>query len=219
MSDQKNYMMYGLSREKVLARIRNALAGISKDTSRHVNLSAPVLKPLVDTPDVAFARAFTETGGSFVYCGSIKEFQVKLIGLMEERSWQSVYCRDKTLQALLKDLKIPYTYSDKGLQGSAAAITRCEYLVARFGSVMVSSGTGSGRKAHVYPDTHLVFAFTSQIVQEIKDAFINIQQKYKRAIPSMVSFITGPSRTADIEKTLVMGAHGPGELILFLVES
>jgi L-lactate dehydrogenase complex protein LldG len=45
-----------------------------------------------------------------------------------------------------------------------------------------------------------------------------IRKKYEDGFPSLISFITGPSRTADIEKTLVMGAHGPKELYVFLIE-
>ena len=45
-----------------------------------------------------------------------------------------------------------------------------------------------------------------------------MKKKYPDNYPSMISLITGPSRTADIEKTLVMGAHGPKELYVFLIE-
>jgi L-lactate dehydrogenase complex protein LldG len=45
-----------------------------------------------------------------------------------------------------------------------------------------------------------------------------VQERYGDQLPSMISMISGPSRTADIEKTLVLGAHGPKELVLFLVE-
>jgi L-lactate dehydrogenase complex protein LldG len=45
-----------------------------------------------------------------------------------------------------------------------------------------------------------------------------ITKKYGNKLPSMISMITGASRTADIEKTLVMGAHGPKELVLFLID-
>jgi L-lactate dehydrogenase complex protein LldG len=65
---------------------------------------------------------------------------------------------------------------------------------------------------------HIVIAFTSQIVKDIDEGLILIKKKYKSGFPSMISLITGPSRTADIEKTLVYGAHGPKELILFLVD-
>jgi L-lactate dehydrogenase complex protein LldG len=96
-------------------------------------------------------------------------------------------------------------------------VTGCEFVVARLGSIMVSSK--NSRRLNVYPETHVVIAYVHQLVDDLKDAFSAIQEKYSGKLPSMVSVITGPSRTADIEKTLVMGAHGPRELFLILVET
>jgi L-lactate dehydrogenase complex protein LldG len=97
-----------------------------------------------------------------------------------------------------------------------AAITRCECLVARTGTVVVSSATGPGRQMHAFPPVHIILAEESQLVSYLDDALLYLQQKYRNNLPSAVSFITGPSRTADIEKTLVMGAHGPKELFIFV---
>jgi L-lactate dehydrogenase complex protein LldG len=56
------------------------------------------------------------------------------------------------------------------------------------------------------------------LVNDLKQALAGIKQKYADNIPSMISVITGPSRTADIEKTLIMGAHGPKEIYVFLID-
>jgi L-lactate dehydrogenase complex protein LldG len=53
---------------------------------------------------------------------------------------------------------------------------------------------------------------------DLKDSFSLIKKKYGTNLPSMLSVITGPSRTADIEKTLVLGAHGPKDLYVFLLD-
>jgi len=55
------------------------------------------------------------------------------------------------------------------------------------------------------------------LVNDIKDALLNIKNNYSK-LPSLITFATGPSRTADIEKTLVVGVHGPKEVFCFLVE-
>ena len=52
----------------------------------------------------------------------------------------------------------------------------------------------------------------------VKDALLFMQEKYKESLPSLITFATGPSRTADIEKTLVVGVHGPKEVYVFLVD-
>jgi L-lactate dehydrogenase complex protein LldG len=83
---------------------------------------------------------------------------------------------------------------------------------------MLSNANGAGRRLSIYPEVHIVLAYTSQLVTDLKDGFALIKEKYGVNIPSMITNITGPSRTADIEKTLVLGAHGPKELFVFLLE-
>jgi L-lactate dehydrogenase complex protein LldG len=56
------------------------------------------------------------------------------------------------------------------------------------------------------------------LVYDIKDALQLMKEKYNGNLPSLVTLATGPSRTADIEKTLVVGVHGPKEVFCFLVE-
>jgi L-lactate dehydrogenase complex protein LldG len=118
---------------------------------------------------------------------------------------------------MLKTGGIPFE-ADTSMEEAKIGITRCEYLVARLGTVVVSSRLSPGRKITVYPGIHLVVGFTSQLVPDLKQALAGIRKKYRDNYPSMVSLISGPSRTADIEKTLVMGAHGPKELYVFLID-
>ena len=61
-------------------------------------------------------------------------------------------------------------------------------------------------------------ARASQLVPDIKDGLNLLRGKYEGKMPSMISLVSGPSRTADIEKTLVLGAHGPKQLVLFLID-
>lgn len=83
---------------------------------------------------------------------------------------------------------------------------------------MVSSGLSSGRRLNFFPEKHLVVAYASQLVPETKDALISMREKYNGKLPSMITQISGASRTADIEKTLVMGMHGPKEIYVFFVD-
>ena len=76
----------------------------------------------------------------------------------------------------------------------------------------------SGRTVSVYAPVHICIAYTNQLLYDVKDALQNIKEKYAGNIPSLITFANGPSRTADIEKTLVTGVHGPKEVYLFLIE-
>jgi len=97
-------------------------------------------------------------------------------------------------------------------------LTGCEFLVAHLGSVLISSAQISGRRLNVFPETHVVVAQTAQLTGYLDQALEKLQEKYKNNLPSLISNITGPSRTADIEKTLVMGMHGPKSLIVIISE-
>jgi len=104
------------------------------------------------------------------------------------------------------------------LAGCDVSITGCEYLVARTGSIVMSAAQESGRTTSVYAPIHICIAYNNQLLFDIKDALSFLKEKYKDNFPSFITFATGPSRTADIEKTLVTGVHGPKEVYCFLVE-
>ena len=95
------------------------------------------------------------------------------------------------------------------------SVTGCDCLVAQTGSIFVSTRSANGRAASVLPDMHLVVARREQIVADLPAAFALMRARYGSRWPSAISLITGPSRTGDIEKTLVMGAHGPKRLGLY----
>jgi L-lactate dehydrogenase complex protein LldG len=110
-------------------------------------------------------------------------------------------------------------FADVELKDCDCSITSCEALVARTGSIVLSSNQTKGRTTSVYAPVHICIAFTNQLVYDIKDALQMMRNKYGEHLPSLITFATGPSRTADIEKTLVVGVHGPKEVYLFLVEA
>jgi L-lactate dehydrogenase complex protein LldG len=207
------------SREKILKKIRNALISRAAQPVKDLDFSSSIYNDFEDSLDVVFAQELTKVSGNFIFCESIEKFTKNLKSLIDDKGWKHIYCPDKKIQVLLKQARIPYKFSETAFTKAAVGLTGCEYLVARFGCVVVSSKGQVGRKVYAFPETHLVLAFTSQIVPEIRDALSNLKKKYSNQMPSMVSFITGPSRTADIEKTLVMGAHGPKELYVFLVDA
>ena len=91
--------------------------------------------------------------------------------------------------------------------------------MARTGTIVMSAAQQSGRTVSVYAPVHICIAYTNQLVYDVKEALQKVKEKYTGNIPSLITFATGPSRTADIEKTLVTGVHGPKEVYCFLVEA
>lgn len=94
------------------------------------------------------------------------------------------------------------------------AVTGCEWLVAQTGTVVIAH-----RALSVLPPVHLVVAHRDQVLPDLFAALTRLRMRYGPRWPSAVTFITGPSRTADIEKILVMGAHGPKRLALHWLET
>ena len=90
--------------------------------------------------------------------------------------------------------------------------------MARTGSLLLSSGQASGRTVSVYAPVHICIAYTDQLVYDIADGIDSLIDKYRLNLPSLISLASGPSRTADIEKTLVVGVHGPKEVFCFLLD-
>lgn|ERR1017187_2509538 len=85
----------------------------------------------------------------------------------------------------------------------------------KLGRSLVSSSCG-GRAATVAAPVHIVVASVAQLVPNLTTLFLKVREKGTAERNSMLCLITGSSRTADIEKTLVMGAHGPRRLIVVL---
>ena len=144
--------------------------------------------------------------------------------LAHERSWKRVaYHAHPLVEPLAKAMpcetyRVDAPDCDKrALEACDAGITACEALVSQTGSLLVSSATGGGRGLSILPHVHVVVAMLDQIVPTLGDALHQAKERHAGRLPSMLSFITGPSRTGDIERILVLGAHGPKELFVILV--
>ncbi len=211
------------ARENILGKIRKALSSepvpmpfpeADKDTT------TPVFAGNSDSPEETFAEAFIKLGGKFVFCDNEQQVLEGIADLYDNRGWHQLYCAEPRLMQLFQNNKITNVHPvDIQDDKANACITGCEYLVARTGSVVLSSKQHMGRTASVFYPVHIIVAYASQVVPDIADGLAMITKKYGKDLPSMINLNTGPSRTADIEKTLVVGVHGPGEVFCFLVNA
>ncbi|MCX8158039.1 MAG: LUD domain-containing protein [Verrucomicrobiae bacterium] len=155
-------------------------------------------------PDTAAARAEVQR--------IAREEQWRRLATHEHPLLREV-CRDPGPALLFTDR--PYAKED--LEQCEGAVTACEALIAQTGSVLVTSRGCGGRAVSILPPHHLVVARREQLLPDLLAAFALLRQKYGAHYPSMISFITGPSRTGDIERILVLGAHGPKRLTILLI--
>jgi L-lactate dehydrogenase complex protein LldG len=96
--------------------------------------------------------------------------------------------------------------------------------VAETGTVVVHSGEGTPNTLHFLPETHVAVIYADELVGTYEEAWANLRAKQGGdlaggAMPRTVSLVTGPSRSADIGKILLMGAHGPKRLHIVLVDA
>ena len=210
-------MSISSSKENILKKIRKALSHPTPLPFPSSEGTSSVFTPLEQEPEVEFAEQFTRLQGKFIYCINQQEFAFQLGSLIKKQDWQKIFCVEEKLIAPVES-QISDRIVKEDLAGCDVSITGCESLVARTGSIVLSSAQKAGRSASVYAPIHICIAYTSQLVYDIRDAIEMAKNKYGSNLPSLLTFATGPSRTADIEKTLVVGVHGPKEVYVFLVE-
>lgn len=206
------------SKENILKKIRKALSHSTPLPFPKSEGNDSVFHPLKQELAVEFAEQFSKLLGKFMYCLNNQELSSELTNLVAHQQWNKIYCREDKLKATLRE-NLFDNFSDVELKDCDVSITGCEAIVARTGSIVLSAAQQSGRSVSVYAPVHVCIAYTNQLVYDIKDALQLVKDKYGNQLPSLISLATGPSRTADIEKTLVVGVHGPKEVYLFLVES
>ncbi|MGH8629356.1 MAG: LutC/YkgG family protein [Burkholderiales bacterium] len=96
------------------------------------------------------------------------------------------------------------------------AVTGSYCAIAETGTLMLLSGENEHATTSLLPDTHIAIMSASRIVRSMEDAW-DLLRRERGTLPRQVNFISGPSRTADIEMTLVMGAHGPFRVHVLVV--
>ena len=170
-----------------------------------------------------FRRNAEDLKAEFRECANLNEAGEHLKNLARAGGWKKIGRHSGNLTDLMaRELGLPEVRTDGGyavndLESCDAGLTECEALVAQTGSVLVSAASAGGRALSVLPPHHVVLARRDQIVPDLGAALRYAQEKFKDNFPSFLSFISGPSRTGDIERILVLGAHGPKKLSILLL--
>jgi L-lactate dehydrogenase complex protein LldG len=182
--------------------------------------NAPAVSPLPEAPagiaytdpETQFAEVFSSVGGKFVRVASLVEIDAELRKVESYRNARTIASlipgvgRANVDLAALKD---PHE-----LEGLDTAIIPGEFGVAENGAVWVAGSALGPQRAIFVVTQHLVLVVPAgQIVHNMHQAYERI--RFER--PGFGAFISGPSKTADIEQSLVIGAHGARSCMLFLV--
>ena len=209
-------------RERILARLRAATAA---DNAHHSvggtqDTATSEIFPAITDPRERFLREcstnLTEVVTTTTCAESVAAFERLLPSIPDGelffqtadvfRNWSDRVNGNRTIR-----------WSNEGppLEITQATVTLVHAFVAQTGSILTSSKLG-GRGASIVPACHIVFGTRSQIVPDIQAALEKAQAELLDA--SFIGLISGSSRTADIEKILVQGAHGPRRVVVILQE-
>jgi len=205
------------SRNNILARLKAAQEKRGEIEVQSPDFTSPIYHPLNDSLRHEFKTNLELIGGEVIFCTSKADISANIQRICSEKQQDHLFCTNPELIKII-DGSILIHSSEDDFFNLNIGLTGCEFLVAHLGSVLISSEQISGRRLNVFPETHLVVAHESQLTDYLDQALEKLQNKYKNKLPSLISNITGPSRTADIEKTLVMGMHGPKSLIVIISE-
>ena len=222
-------------REKILGRIREALRIRAPKPGSHVGHAEEPPHPtriaatharqwLPAVPEDAegqirlFATHSEDLKTEFLRVTDVDALAPALQSLATRLGWKRVASHkgELTLRATeglgLPVMRVDAGYDVNEMEGCDAGITECDALIAQTGSIVLTSRSGGGRALSVLPPHHVVIARRSQLVPDLPAAFALLQSRYHDDYPSFITLITGPSRTGDIERILVLGAHGPKKL-------
>jgi len=234
-----------MSREQILGRVREALSNPTdthvRNVAKQASHSLPVLAngpesratavkeflpfvgPTFDEHTSAFRVLSEKLQTEFICVSDNAAAQRELQRLADSNSWKKIGLHDNELvQAATCELGLDQLNTSDGydvneLESCDAGISACDALVAQTASVLVTARSAGGKGLSVLPPHHVVVATTDQMVTTMADGYAVLRKTYGENWPSFISFITGPSRTADIERVLVLGAHGPKRLTVILI--
>ena len=210
-------MDHSTSKEKILKKIRKALLQKNTSYTAPVDTESAIYTDEPGELTEVFSANFLSNNGNFYYCYNEFDFLDRFLTEAEQKGWSKAICFEKHFHTLFESCSFSIITKYAGIKEAEVGITGCEALLARTGSVVVSSSHNGGRAISVYPPTHVAIAYRNQMVFDLKD-YLSSGIEAGKAMPSMFSIISGPSRTADIEKTLVLGAHGPKEIHVFYID-
>jgi L-lactate dehydrogenase complex protein LldG len=223
------------SRDEILRRIGEALCsrgehGIAvKD--EHDRGSAKRAGPETESSESLvrrFERELVAVGGCFHKASNSFEVGDRILQIVEARNarkviaWSALRAVNPELTRRLNQAGVELIAACSDLRTVAAAdvgITTVDYALADTGTLVLRSGEQKPRSTSLLPPVHIALVDPKQIVSGLDELFgrLSLDGNPGGRLDSAITFITGPSRTADIELTLVVGVHGPQELHVIML--
>ncbi len=227
------------SREEILRKVRLGLYGdpghekgglSTRDAERDFGNEAEELKKIritnIDSLLDSFIKELLNVNAVVLKAENDEELKAVITDIVQEKGissyaiWESDYINSTGLKELLnrEGLKQIISCDKNEIAGAGMGITGADYAIADTGTLVLLTDEDSPRSVSLLPPIHLAIVNKTDIVSDIRELFIILKQMLDtgRDVPSCMTFITGPSRTADIELNLTLGVHGPKELYVII---
>ncbi|PHX70510.1 MAG: hypothetical protein CK548_09150 [Opitutia bacterium] len=199
-------------RESILSRVRGALAPLHERAAMpDYTTELAVMRQMMGRRDVfvVFAERLALVNGIAL------TDPVALVARLRENKWLHGYCDPALWPALAPhfgaDFKVETTYDRKRVDDYAFGITRAVGAIAETGTIVLNDATTSRRLGALTPWVHIAVVERAKIFSDLPEAVAGLGQD------TNVIWVTGPSKTADVEGILIEGVHGPGIQIAFVV--
>jgi L-lactate dehydrogenase complex protein LldG len=206
------------AREEILGRIRAAIEGAPSETD-------------VEAPAYRRSGALAPESRVALFCERASEYRATVIRCErgEVAARVDEVCRERATARLLVSALEDWDVQPAGvelvpdddlsiseLDSGAGVLTTCAVAIAETGTVALDGGPGQGRRAlTLVPDVHVCVVPAERIVELVPEAIARLASSAREG--RAVTFVSGPSATADIEFDRVEGVHGPRDLVLLVV--
>ena len=199
-------------RESILSRVRGALAPLHERAAMpDYTTEISVMRAMMGNRDAL--AVFTERIA--LVNGLALTDPAALVARLRENKWLHGYCDPALWPALAPhfgaDFKVETTYDRKRVDDYAFGITRAAAAIAETGTIVLNDATTSRRLGALTPWVHIAVVERTQIFSDLPEAVAALGPD------SNVIWVTGPSKTADVEGILIEGVHGPGIQIALVV--
>jgi len=180
---------------------------------------APIVKAetkQAKAPDVLFVENFIAKKGKFLYCQTLSDVKNNLIKIFNQEQWQKVFTYSNKLNKLLKSINVDGVDC---LKNSDCYFSKCEQLIAEDGSILFSSKQLKENKLVDLPNKFVVFAKTSQLVNNKGESLASIKNRYqKKRLPNNISAIKNYNLNEKSTDFMSYGNNNTKQLFLILLE-
>jgi L-lactate dehydrogenase complex protein LldG len=214
------------SRDAILQRVHSELSKYPPVAAPPAPEVWPRTNPTPAAMAERFGKELTAVQGEVIRCATMQDARRRLTEVVSQAGWTSIGAMDRpTIREAAGDLaasSVNWQMADwppPRMAQLSASVIEPEVLLADTGSCLIACPTAQDRLLCYLPPACVVVARTSQLVEHLPAAWAPIAHRV--ADPAFCGefvIVTGPSRTADIEKILILGVHGPKRLVVLLVE-